>query len=397
MNWKTSFHFLTATLIMLVSQFTFASPAGMHNSHHIGKTKVTSYMSPSGLYTCSLNEFGWAYCWGSNSAGQIGNNTTSGSVRPIPIRSGFIQLDTARSAAGSSYGTTYGITLTGVLMSWGDNIYGKLGTGDSSGGASFTPQVIDPTTRYKFVKSQYRHTCAITKDNALRCWGYNLDGNLGDGTTAQKNSPITIDSGVSYKTVAVGAFHTCGITTGHILKCWGLNDNSQLGDGTFTQRFLPVTIDSGTTYASVSLGLYHSCAITMAGVLKCWGTDGNGQLGDGGISSTRSVPYIIDAGITYSTVSVADDSSCAITTTGVLKCWGENTNGQLGDNSTTGRISPVIIDSGTTYISVSAGGPHTCGITTAKTMKCWGSNNNGQLGIGIFSGTYSTPQIVVPP
>lgn len=396
MNLKITFHFLIYTLITLVSGVALASPAGIHNSHNSGKPKVISYISPAGLFTCSLNELGWIYCWGANSSGQIGNNTTSGSVKPIPIRSGFIQLDTTRSAGGSSLGTTYGITLTGVLMSWGDNVFGKMGTG-SDGGASFTPQVVDPSIRYKYMESQYRHSCAITTTNVLKCWGYNSDGELGDGTTAPKNSPTTIDSGVNYKTVAAGAYHTCGITTGNILKCWGLNDDYQLGDGTNGQKLSPVTVDGGTTYASASAGLTHTCAITMAGALRCWGNDSFGQIGDGGLSTSRSTPYTIDSGTSYAMVAAGDNSTCAITTTGVLKCWGENSSGQLGDNSTTTRTTPVIIDSGVSYSSVTNAGTHTCGITSARVMKCWGLNDYGQLGIGIMGGIYTTPQVVVAP
>lgn len=396
MNWAITFNFLSAAMITLVIQFSFASPAGLHNIHGLGKGSTTSYLAPTGYYTCSLNHLGWINCWGANVTGQFGNGNTAGTNRQLPIRSGIIQIDTARSGSGSSSGTTYVITNTGVLMSWGDNIFGKLGTG-VDGGASFTPQIVDINTRYKFIKSQYRHTCGITKTDILKCWGYNTDGNLGDGTNTQRNFPVVIDGATTYKAVAVGAYHTCAITMAGVLKCWGLNSNSQLGDGTNTQRFNPVVITSGTAYASVSVGLTHSCAITSAGALKCWGSDDMGQMGDGGIAISRSTPYSVDSGNTYISVSAADDSTCAITTGGVLKCWGGNTTGQLGDGTTVDRTTPVVIDSGVNYISVSAGGYHSCGITTSNLMKCWGYNLLGQLGIGVTGGTQATPTVIAPP
>ncbi|AZZ37705.1 hypothetical protein CIK05_13165 [Bdellovibrio sp. qaytius] len=396
MNLKIIFHFLIGTLITLMGQLTFAAPAGFRNFHGLGKTAVKPYLAPVGLHTCALTQLGWINCWGANNTGQIGNNTQTESNKQIPIRSGIIQISTARSGPSTTSGTTFAITLTGVLMSWGDNLYGKLGTG-TSGGASFTPQIVDVTNRYKFISSQYGHVCAITSTDVLKCWGYNSDGQVGDNTLVQKNSPVTVDAGVSYKFVAVGASFTCAITTAGVLKCWGLNDTGQVGDNTLVSKTTPVVINSGTTYDSVSLGYSHACGVTTAGVLKCWGSDTVGQMGDGGLPVDRYTPNVVDSGVNYSSVSTSNNTSCAITTTGILKCWGENDNGEIGDGSTANRTLPVTVDSGTSYASVSMGGDHTCGVTTAKVAKCWGLNDHGQLGLGTTGGFQSTPQSVVNP
>ena len=396
MNLKITFHFLIGALSTLVSSFTLASPAGMHSFNNLGKSVVKPYIAPIGLHTCHLNQLGWINCWGANNTGQIGNNTQIESNKQLSIRSGIIQISTARSGLATTSGTTYAITLTGVLMSWGDNIYGKLGTG-TSGGASFTPQIVDVNTRYKFISSKYGHTCAITISDALKCWGFNSDGQLGDGTLVQKNFPVTVDAGVNYKFVSVGASFSCGITTAGVLKCWGLNDTGQVGDGTLTSRSLPVVINSGTSYNSVSLGYSHTCGITTTGILKCWGSDTVGQIGDGLLPTDRFTPYVVDSGVNYSSISSANNTNCAITTTGILKCWGENSSGQIGDGSMTARTAPVTIESGIPYESISAGGDHTCGVTTGKLFKCWGLNNNGQLGIGTTGGAVTTPQVISPP
>ena len=137
------------------------------------------------------------------------------------------------------------------------------------------------------------HTCGVTGAGVLNCWGINNDGQLGDGTTTERNSPVVIDSGTSYSQISLGGYHTCGITTAGVLKCWGNNSYGQLGDGTTTQRNSPVVIDSGTSYSQTSTGATHNCGITTAGDLKCWGCNDYGQLGDGA-TTQRNSPTVIN-------------------------------------------------------------------------------------------------------
>src|SRR5690606_279339 len=106
----------------------------------------------------------------------------------------------------------------------------------------------------------------------------------------EKNTPTLVDSGTAYKAVSAGGSHTCGITMDDVLKCWGENNRGQVGDGTYSDRETPVVIDSGVSYSSVSAGLEHTCAITTAGVLKCWGSNWEYQLGIGDYDMDRSSP-----------------------------------------------------------------------------------------------------------
>jgi alpha-tubulin suppressor-like RCC1 family protein len=222
----------------------------------------------------------------------------------------------------------------------------------------------------------------------LKCWGYNGNATIGDGTSVNNLNPTIIDVGTKYKMITTTMWsHSCGITTAGVLKCWGDNLNNQLGDGTTTTRLVPTVIDTGVTYIDVSVGNQHTCGITTAGVLKCWGTCASGRLGDGqtGACTPRTTPGVTDPGVTYSKISLGS-SACGITTTGVLKCWGDNGSGEVGDNTLVEKDWPTIIDAGTTYQIISVVGQttaaNTCGITTAGVLKCWGSNTYGQTGVG---------------
>lgn len=185
------------------------------------------------------------------------------------------------------------------------------------------------------------HTCAIV-NGALLCWGWNFFGEIGDGTYSNaRDIPVTVvPSGVT--AVALSTGRTCAIVNAS-LQCWGDNSDYQLGDGTNHSKMSPVTvIPSGVT--AIALGAYHTCAI-VSGALNCWGNR-IPQLfedfvsGDSALSNWRKPVALNFSGVTA--IALGGNRTCAIVG-GALKCWGFNDYGQLGDGSTTDRLSPVPI------------------------------------------------------
>jgi alpha-tubulin suppressor-like RCC1 family protein len=348
-----------------------------------GLTSGVSAIAAGGLHTCALTTTGGVKCWGYNSSGQLGDGTTTGSATPVDVMDGSVPMSGAIAiAAGGSH--TCALTTTGGVKCWGRNGFGQLGDGTTTD-RSTPVDVSGLTSGVSAIAANSLHTCALTTTGGVKCWGDNVFGQLGDGTTTGRSTPVDVSgltSGVS--AIAAGFFHTCALTTTGSVKCWGLNDSGQLGDGTTTDRFTPVDVSGLTSGVSaIAAGDYHTCALTTTGGVKCWGDNVFGQLGDG-TTAVRSTPVDV-SGLTsgVSAIAAGDDHTCALTTTGGVKCWGRNDSGQLGDGTTTDRSTPVDVSGLTSGVSaIAAGDYHTCALTTTGGVKCWGDNSSGQLGDG---------------
>lgn len=349
---------------------------------HVQDSCHTYYASikSTNATTCGITLSGELKCWGNNTYNQIDHGTTS-FTRAYPVNVAGYQTFTSVSPGGSH---NCAIDSSNHLYCWGYNLNGQIGDGTTNPYPSL--QMIDGANFYAQVSSGSSHTCAITMSGTLKCWGANSYGQLGDGTTTQRTTPVVIDGANFYQSVSAGFNHTCGITTAGILKCWGLNTASQLGDGTATNRPSPTVINSGTSYIKIASATSSTCGITNTGVLKCWGQNSSGQLGDGTVI-TKTTPTVIDSGVSYQKISTSASFTCGITVAGDLKCWGNNVVGQLGNGTVTGSNVPLLISSG--ILEVTTGNSHTCAITNTNDVKCWGDNSVNQLGDGTNSSSLS--------
>lgn len=327
-------------------------------------------------FTCALTIAGDVWCWGRNHVGQLGN-TSAGSFSLVPLMVPGLSGVQAVEAGGDNVCV---ITSAGAAKCWG-KANGILGM--SSGDAVATPQDVP------FLSSDVSalalgggFACAIVSSSA-QCWGENMNGELGRGYTSATESIPIVANGMSSGVTAITAndSHACAVQDG-ALKCWGVNEDGEIGDGTKTDRTEPVQVAGlSSGVAGASAGEQHTCAVMTDGTARCWGSSFGGRLGTGGNSPT-SPPVRVSALSGIATqVDAGFNHSCAIVD-GAAYCWGAGTSGQLGNGLDFDRSEPVMPTGLTSAVShISAGGAHSCA-EHSTVLKCWGAGGSGRLGNG---------------
>jgi alpha-tubulin suppressor-like RCC1 family protein len=350
-------------------------------------------VSVGGMHTCGLAADGRVYCWGDNVHGQLGDGTRTGHPTPVAVAGAvrFIQV-----SAGAFH--TCAVTAEYRAYCWGQNEDGRVGDGTTTD--RWAPTLVAGGRRFVHVRSGTYHTCGVNGYNVAFCWGANLFGELGIGAGFgfAITTPTRVAGGLSFRRVNAGGGFTCGVTTGDRAYCWGYNLNGQLGDGTRISRQKPVAVAGGLSFRQVIAGggvisnsegdvlePGHACGLTTDNRAYCWGANSDGQLGDGTRSTGRLKPFAVLGGLRFRQVIAGLSHTCGVTTSDLAYCWGSNNSGVLGTGASgLGLTTPAAVAGGLQFSGVSAGplGIHVCGITTGNRIYCWGYNAAGQLGDG---------------
>jgi alpha-tubulin suppressor-like RCC1 family protein len=300
-------------------------------------------------------------------------------------------------ATGSEF--TCAVTTAGTVKCWGDNRQGQLGDGTTTSRRRPVSVVgLSGFGRVVEVAAGRAHVCALTLVGQVICWGA-VPGNATGRTTAAPGRPVPVIGLNDVTSIRAGSLHTCALTATGAVKCWGYNHNGQLGDQTpldsFTTPVQVYGLEKGVS--AISLGADFSCALTTAGAVKCWGDNDSHQLGRDASGSARWRPGQV-GGLTsgVSAVSAGAYHACALVA-GSAKCWGDNFSGELGDGTTIQRTTPVdVVGLTGTVDAISAGTVRTCAITADGPARCWGDNQYGGLGTGETHSSLVPAQVYGP-
>ncbi|MEO1057235.1 MAG: hypothetical protein AAFY28_10015 [Actinomycetota bacterium] len=438
MGYQRTTHQLTAllaTLAVAIGLLTIsAAPASAAPGVHPGGGWID--LAAGNEHTCTLSAQGQVFCWGNNLVGQLGygdtadrGNLAADMGNNLPP----VDLGTGRTATALAAGNDHTCALLDdrTVKCWGFNIAGQLGYGDTADRGDDPNEMGDDLPAVDLGTGRWAralavgstHSCAILDDYSAKCWGSGGFGRLGQSNFATIGDdpnemganlmPIDLGAGRSVVALTAGEAHNCAILDNSELKCWGRNAVGQLGLGDTNDRgdganemgdSLPaVSLGDGRTATAVSAGQIHTCALLDNAEVKCWGQGTEGQLGYGnnwnrGDNANEmgfNLPNVpLGTDVTVVAIATGYRHSCARLADGGLKCWGENSRGQLGQSDTSDRgdnalemqdfLLPIMLGADRTVTAVGAGAEHTCSILDDNTLRCWGYNSQGQLGLGVF-------------
>lgn len=304
-------------------------------------------IAAGGAHTCALADDGAAYCWGDDGHGQLGSGSGGGDPSAVPRPVGG-ELRFRLLTAGGLH--TCGLTVEGRAYCWGSNSLGELGTGSSDG--SDAPVSVAGGPTFTHLDAGTHHTCGVTADGAVHCWGYDRFGQIGPGAPGETcgrlpcaRSPVRVPL-PPVEVLDAGGLHTCAVSVDGRTRCWGANLSGELGSGGSALEAIhrsPLAVDGAPVLESLALGEHHSCGLGAEGEAYCWGGGGHGQVGGGGRALAYPTATAVAGSLRFAVLSAGMFHTCGLARDGAAYCWGRNGSGQLGDGSTSGRDRPVAV------------------------------------------------------
>ena len=333
-------------------------------------------MSAEALHACvtAIDPSGGpdrAWCWGSGPGIGLADDTTS--AVPLPVEGyRFTQLD-------SYFDARCGLTPEGLLYCWGSQALFLVTTGRSE------PQPVMAGLRLRQFSMSSSHVCGVAADSTAWCQGDNSVGELGNGSTSASDlAPVRVQGGLRWREVRTGGPSTCGIAADSVAYCWGANFQGQVGDSTRTDRATPTRIAGGKKWRTLRLGTQHTCGIVVSGAVYCWGDNTSGAVGNArGTFSLVTTPDSVVLGVGVATALATGAFSTCATQGTTTKCWGVNSDGNLGNAPLGANDVPFQLATTDAFTELTATRGvlpgHTCGLA-AGIARCWGANAFGQLG-----------------
>ena len=380
-----------AMVAVLLDVFVLAGcddPTGVEDATQINTPIVGELptVSLGWYFTCYLTDLGSPFCWGHGTSGQLGNATQvySGEPARVEFDGAFITLD-----AGASH--VCAVAEGGLAYCWGNNSNGQVGPVSHT--SVLAPIQVGSTLRFASISAGAAHTCGLTTYGAVYCWGDNRWWQLGrDTVLTAPDLPARVETDWGFSILRAGEYHTCGLTFEGMVYCWGNNSDGQTGTAADTIGIMdwpyvgvrpveqPTAITGIPELADVSSGSSHTCGVTRDFEAFCWGDNEYGQLGNDSFYDSWE-PVRVYGGFEFLSISAGHGHTCAITVDNKLYCWGDNYYGQMGRGLVdAGSAVPVPVVGGIDFGNVSTSATHTCGTSVGGEVYCWGENRWGNVG-----------------
>jgi alpha-tubulin suppressor-like RCC1 family protein len=329
--------------------------------------------------------------WGQD----VGDPTNTKRLSPVRLPLSGV------TAVAAGYGYSLVLKNDSSVWAWGDNFFGTLGDGTTNPARKWDEPVrvvaLAGVTR---ITASSTHSLALKSDGTVRAWGANFNGQLGDGTIDNSNIPVEVLNFSGVTAVAAGETHSLSLKSDGTVWAWGGNSNGQLGDGTFIERHTPVEVVNLGGVTCISADETHSLALKSDGTVWAWGSNLYGQLGDG---TTTGHPTPVRVQNLTGVIAVASGSlyNLALKNDGTVWSWGRNASGQLGDGTLIDRHTPVKVKDLTGIMAIAAHYDHnlvlrTIGPFSGGVVRAWGANFSGELGDGTTNSAVSPVTVSAP-
>lgn len=361
------------------------------------------------MFGCGLTNQQTVRCWGNNQNLQLGlSQSLTASANPVKLnsdlhllaQSSFDQIQKNKIMVGKGGYFRCGLTIDQRVRCWGYNTSGYLGNNSSVSFSTAIPVDVAGLGPVKTLSVGGSHSCVITLSDTVKCWGSNYAGGLGNNTKVSSPFPVDVLGLGPVKAVQAGMDgFTCAITMNNLMKCWGYNANGVLGNNSTVDSLIPTDVVGLGSVKQMALGDYFVCAITTSDKVMCWGAPsilGKSVFSGSEIGYSKGhLPYEIESVGTVKSIAAGDRHVCALTSTNEIKCWGDSTNKRLGiDASLLTSIAPITVPGVQGAVALASRFGSTCVWLESEKMMCWGDNKFGKLGVGSFN-NYIEPTVVI--
>ena len=374
--------FLTAFASLVIP-----TPVRVRANISVSAIDPTGRIAAGDKHTCAIALDDIIWCWGDNRTSQLGSSDFGDNFSLTPIQTTALPGSRVahRIVAGANH--TCVLATDETVWCWGENGNGNLGDGSFLNQDHPVQAVLGETATT--ISAGGATTCAELSDDRLKCWGKGNSGQIGNNAKLLSNgTPVYVSSVPGLFTVAhleIGAAHSCAISALGVAWCWGQFASGRLGTTVQSLALNPAaTASLGGTASHVAAGGAHTCVLLVIGTVTCFGSNSTGQIGLTPGTAPNPTPTAVTLETMATHVSAGEEFTCVLLTTAAVHCFGDNSAGQLGSGSIgSARETPGAVAGLTgTVVDVTAGASHSCAVMSTGQVRCWGLNDQGQLGIG---------------